>query len=78
MKEPANSNDEYSFVVSKEQSGQRLDLFLSRVIPDFSRSHFKKLIKEDLVLVNGTPVKPSYETRAGDLIMARVPGPASG
>jgi 23S rRNA pseudouridine1911/1915/1917 synthase len=33
------------------------------------------LIKEDLVRVNGTPVKPSYETRAGDLIMARVPRP---
>jgi len=72
--ETANSNDEYSFVVSNEQSGQRLDLFLSRVIPDLSRSHFKKLIKEDLILVNGNPVKPSYETRAGDLIMAKVPG----
>ncbi len=78
LKETANPNDEYSFVVSNEQSGQRLDLFLSRVIPDLSRSHFKKLIKEDLVLVNGTPVKPSYETRAGDLIMARVPGPGAG
>ena len=74
MIETANSNDEYSFVVSNEQSGQRLDLFLSRVIPDLSRSHFKKLIKEDLILVNGNPVKPSYETRAGDLIMAKVPG----
>lgn len=76
MTELANSNNEYSFVVSREQSGQRLDLFLSGVIPDFSRSHFKKLIKEDLILVNGNPVKPSYETRAGDLIMAKVPGQA--
>ena len=61
-------------MVSNEQSGQRLDLFLSRVIADLSRSHFKKLIKEDLVRVNGSPAKPSYETRAGDLIMAKVPG----
>lgn len=76
MTELANSNNEYSFVVSREQSGQRLDLFLSGVIPDFSRSHFKNLIKEDLILVNGNPVKPSYETRAGDLIMAKVPGQA--
>jgi 23S rRNA pseudouridine1911/1915/1917 synthase len=74
LTETANSNDEYSFVVSNEQSGQRLDLFLSGAIPDLSRSHFKKLIKEDLILVNGNPVKPSYETRAGDLIMAKVPG----
>ncbi|MGO9312331.1 MAG: RluA family pseudouridine synthase [Syntrophobacteraceae bacterium] len=77
MTETANQIDEYSFVVSNEQSGQRLDLFLSRVIGDLSRSHFKKLIKEDLVRVNGTPVKPSYETRAGDLVMARVPRPRS-
>ncbi len=47
---------------------------MSRVIPDLSRSHFKKLIKEDLILVNGNPVKPSYETREGDLIVAKVPG----
>jgi len=72
--ETANSNGEYSFVVTNEQGGQRIDLFLSRVIPDLSRSHFKKLIKEDLILVNGNPVKPSYETRAGDLIIAKVPG----
>ena len=64
-------------MVSREQSGQRLDLFLSGVIPDFSRSHFKKLIKGDLILVNGNPVKPSYETRAGDLIMAKIPGQAA-
>ena len=68
---------ESSFVVSNEQSGQRVDRFLSRMIPELSRSHFKKLIKEDQVLVNGVPVKPSYETRGGDLIMARLsaPGP---
>ena len=67
------SQGEHSFVVSNEQNGQRVDLFLSRVIPDLSRSHFKKLIKQDLVLVNGAPVKPSYETRAGDRIVAKVP-----
>ncbi|MFZ0932040.1 MAG: RluA family pseudouridine synthase [Syntrophobacteraceae bacterium] len=77
MIETENSNDEYSFVVLNEQSGQRLDVFLSRVIPDLSRSHFKKLIKEDLVLLNGNPAKPSYETRTGDLIVAKVRGRVS-
>ena len=75
MTQTANQVDEYSFAVSNQQSGQRLDLFLSRVIPDLSRSHFKKLIKEELVQVNGSTVKPSYETRVGDLIVARVPRP---
>jgi 23S rRNA pseudouridine1911/1915/1917 synthase len=68
---------EYSFVVSNEQQGQRLDLFLSRLIPDLSRSHFKKLIKDELVWVNGAGVKPSYETRTGDIVQARVPEPES-
>ncbi len=71
------TNDEYSFVVSNDQSGQRLDVILSRVIPDLSRSHFKKLINEDLVLINGNPTKPSYETRAGDLITAKIHGQGS-
>ena len=78
MPGPENSKHEYSFIVSKEQSGQRLDLFLRNVIADLSRSHFKKLIRENLVLVNGVAAKPSYETRAGDLIAAKVPGEAPG
>lgn len=66
---------EYSFVVTGSQQGQRLDLFLSRQIPELSRSHFKKLIQEELVLVNDAAVKPSYETRAGDRVRARIPAP---
>jgi 23S rRNA pseudouridine1911/1915/1917 synthase len=67
---------EYSFVVSNEQQGQRIDLFLSKLIPCLSRSHFKKLINDEFVWVNGAAVKPSYETRVGDIVLARVPQPA--
>lgn len=66
---------DYSFVVSQELSGQRLDLFLTKVIPDFSRSHLQAVIKEGLVLVNGSPVKPSCETRAGDMVTVKIFGP---
>jgi 23S rRNA pseudouridine1911/1915/1917 synthase len=62
-------------VVSKEKSGQRIDLFVSGAVPDLSRSHIKRLIKEGLVLVNGVCVKPSCETRAGDLVTATICGP---
>ncbi len=68
-----NPQSEHSFVVSGELEGLRLDQFLSRVIPDLSRSHFKKLIQEEMVLVNGTAVKPSYETRWGDAVLVRIP-----
>lgn len=62
-------------MVSNEQQGQRIDLFLSRLIPHLSRSHFKKLINDNLVRVNGAVVKPSYEMRVGDIVLARVPEP---
>ncbi|MHC1728997.1 MAG: RluA family pseudouridine synthase [Syntrophobacteraceae bacterium] len=75
IQKTATSRSEHSFTVTYEQEGQRLDLFLSRVIPDLSRSHFKKLITERMVLVNGSSAKPSYETRAGDLIHAVIPEP---
>ena len=69
---------EYDFMVSEEQSRQRLDLFLSGMIPDLSRSHLKRLIKEKQVAVNGTPAKPSHEIRAGDSITVRRPdGPGA-
>lgn len=71
----ANPVSDHSFVVSEEQSGQRLDLFLAKMLPDFSRSHLKGVIKDGLVLVNETPVKPSCETRAGDLVTVRIFGP---
>jgi 23S rRNA pseudouridine1911/1915/1917 synthase len=71
----SNLGSDYSFLVSQEQSGQRLDLFLAKVLPDFSRSHLKGVIKDGLVLVNGTPVKPSCETRAGDLVAVKIFGP---
>ncbi len=70
-----NPKAEHSFLVSGSQQGERLDLFLSRLVPDISRSHLKKLILSDLVSVNGVRVKPSYETRAGDVVRVVIPEP---
>ena len=46
--------------VSLEDDGMRLDSFLAASDPDRSRSFFKKLIDEGLVLVNGERKKASY------------------
>ncbi|MGC9195997.1 MAG: RluA family pseudouridine synthase [Syntrophobacteraceae bacterium] len=64
---------EYVFLVLEEQSGQRLDSFLSSVISDLSRSHLKRLIKENRVAVNGEAAKPSHEVRAGYSIRVKMP-----
>ncbi len=63
------------FEVSPENSGERLDLFLSKAYPELSRSYIKRLIEEGLVSVNGGQKKPSYRVREGDLIELSVPEP---
>lgn len=49
-------------LISKKESGQRLDIFLSEKL-EISRSQAQKLIEEDLVLVNGKLPK-----KAGDIL----------
>lgn len=61
------------FVVQAEEADQRLDFFLSRRYEGLSRSHFKKLIQDGGVLVNGNGAKPSYEVRPGDRISVQLP-----
>ncbi|MBN2426366.1 MAG: RluA family pseudouridine synthase [Calditrichaceae bacterium] len=51
-----------------EDKGQRLDRYLTIKFPDYSRSYFNKLIKNNLVLVNNLPVKSGYIIDTGDRI----------
>ncbi len=53
--------------VDEENTGLRLDVFLSENTP-LSRSYIQKLIKEDRILVNGEKTVKKYETRNGDEI----------
>ena len=42
-------------------SGLRIDKYLSTVNEQLSRSYIQKLLKSGLVLVDGKPVKASYQ-----------------
>ncbi|MGV8074805.1 MAG: RluA family pseudouridine synthase [Syntrophobacteraceae bacterium] len=66
-----------TFTIRHEESVQRIDLFLSRQCSSVSRSQFKKLIQDNMVLLNGLPVRPGYEVRPGDRISVWIPAPAS-
>ncbi|HOV86189.1 MAG TPA: RluA family pseudouridine synthase [Syntrophobacteraceae bacterium] len=70
---PGPRSDAPVRVVFPAEEAQRLDSFLSRVHPDFSRNQFRKLILEGRVLVNGQPAKPSRELRAGEEVSVRFP-----
>jgi 23S rRNA pseudouridine1911/1915/1917 synthase len=59
-------------------AGERLDVFLSRRIPDYARSQFQRFIDKGFVFVNGERKKSSLKLRAGDLVEAEIEIPEPG
>lgn len=49
-------------------ANQRLDHFLQNRLPEHSRSRLQSWIKQNRVLVNGAPAKPSLVLRGGETI----------
>lgn len=60
------------FLVEEQERGERIDRYLARQCPDFSRSYLQKLLKEGEVFVNGNGVKSSYKTLPGDEISLEI------
>jgi 23S rRNA pseudouridine1911/1915/1917 synthase len=54
--------------VPGRSGGSRLDQFLAKAFPGYSRSLFQKAIDAETVTVNGHPVKASYKIHDGDQI----------
>jgi 23S rRNA pseudouridine1911/1915/1917 synthase len=52
----------------------RLDVFLARRFPDYSRVQLRKAINAASVLVNGKRAKASHHVRAGESIAIELPG----
>ncbi|MFN0172291.1 MAG: RluA family pseudouridine synthase [Bryobacteraceae bacterium] len=65
-----------TFEASALEAGQRLDHFLQRALPEFSRSRLQDWIKTAKVRVNGAGRKASYEVRCGDRIEVEPAPPA--
>ena len=51
----------------------RLDRVLSKLAPQYSRSHLKHLIEDGCVHVNGADKKPQYRVSPGDEITLSIP-----
>ena len=62
-------------VAGPEDRDFRIDLWLSEMFPDKSRSFFQKLLKESAVTVNGSSVRPSYLLREEDRVLVCFPEP---
>jgi 23S rRNA pseudouridine1911/1915/1917 synthase len=55
-------------VISGDDSGKRLDIFLAGKESSLSRSHIKRMIEDGSVLVNGNTVKAGYSLKRGDSV----------
>ncbi len=63
--------------ITQENSGVRLDIFLTEREPDLSRSAIKNLIEKDKVKVNDESKKAGYNLRVGDVITYEIPEPVA-
>jgi len=54
--------------VTTEDAGERLDSFLAKHVPGWSRARLQRLIDDQAVLVNGVASKSSHKLRANDQI----------
>ena len=64
-----------TFRVGAEESGRRLDHFLTAHLPNLSRARVQELIAQEKILVNGKPSKSSLKLRGGEEV--EVLGPAA-
>lgn len=65
----------FRYQVDNSLLNKRLDLFLTRVQKEISRSQVQRLIEQDHVSVNGQPVSAKYKVKPGDIVQLRVPDP---
>lgn len=69
------NEDIFNLTVSEDLVGSRIDITVSDLVPDLTRSGAQKLLSEGLVTVNGEPVGKNYKLRVEDEVIVHVPAP---
>lgn len=67
------SSEPVIVTVEARAHGWRVDHYLARLYPNYSRAMFQKAIEQQGVLVNGLPVKMSRRLRVNDVVSVRLP-----
>ncbi|MBN2539157.1 MAG: RluA family pseudouridine synthase [Deltaproteobacteria bacterium] len=68
-------DSELNFSVTPAESGERIDIFLSRKDVFVTRSQVKRAVEKGQVLVTGIEVKPGYRLKNGDMIRVHTKEP---
>ena len=61
--------------LTPDREGERCDQFLSRQLPELSRSAAQRLLEEGAVTLRGIRVKKNYKTAPGDELVLVLPDP---
>jgi 23S rRNA pseudouridine1911/1915/1917 synthase len=73
MSDGLSPDEPILITVEARAQGWRIDHYLSRLYPNFSRALFQKAIEQQAILVNGIPVKTSRRLRMNDRLSVRLP-----
>ena len=65
--------EKYNYKVEEFEAGERVDKYLSLLLPEYSRSYIQKVIKEGCVLANEHPLKANYKIQPEDTITIEIP-----
>ena len=57
----------------EESIGERADKYLAVQLPQYSRSFFQKLFKDDQIQIQNTPIKASYRITGEEEIALTIP-----
>ncbi len=60
-------------IIKAEESGDRIDALLARMVGDLSRSAAQRLLEEGRVLLGSSPVRKNYKCAAGDCFTVCLP-----
>ncbi len=75
LKTTSEAPTTFKLSVAKEHARMRLDLFVVRALPQFSRSRVQQLIRAGFVRLGGATTRPHQPVRFGDEIEVAEPPP---
>jgi 23S rRNA pseudouridine1911/1915/1917 synthase len=69
--------EEKKFCVEEDSKDNRLDVYLSKMLEDKSRSYIQGLVEEGKVTVNKAAKKSNYKLKTDDIVEVIVPDPVA-
>jgi 23S rRNA pseudouridine1911/1915/1917 synthase len=70
---PLFPSEPIHLTVEARAHGWRVDHYLCRLYPNYSRAQFQRAIEEEAILLNGLPVRNARRLRVNDTLSVRLP-----